>query len=209
MDVFPGWGNYVERLKNNWLKKINKNDTIVVAGDISWASTLSESLKDFEFLELLPGKKVIMKGNHDYWWSTKRKVELFFKENEFLSLHILHNCAISYENYCLCGTRGWICFPETNQDQKILTREVGRLKISIDSSRKMGLEPIVFLHYPPIYNSDTSGKIIDLLVKEGIEQCYYGHIHGNTSHSSFSEYKGIKFGLLSADSLNFDPLKIV
>jgi predicted phosphohydrolase len=211
MDIFSGWENYIERLQENWKKKICNDDTVVVAGDISWASTLDDSLSDFKFLELLPGKKVIMRGNHDYWWSTKRKVELFFKENNFLSLHILHNCAIPFGKYCICGTRGWTCFPETAQDKKILSREIGRLKISLDFAKNANLKPIVFLHYPPICNSNASSQVVNLLIQEGIDKCYYGHIHGDRfiKNRSFTEYRDIKFGLLSADSLNFEPIKIV
>lgn len=144
MNIFRGWDNYVERLVSNWNRVVDPGDTVVIMGDVSWGMSLSEAYKDFELLNSLPGKKIIMKGNHDYWWNTKNKMDKFFAENGFDTINILHNNHYSYEGYGICGTRGWISDNGEPADQKVLAREAGRLALSIESALKAGLEPVVF-----------------------------------------------------------------
>ena len=211
MEVFNGWEGYVEKLKKNWKFKINENDTVVIIGDISWAMKLEEAKKDLEFLNKLPGKKILLKGNHDFWWSTSKKVNNFLKENNFYSISILHNSACEVENLYICGTRGWMCRSESDVDKKIFTREVERLRRSIEIAELKNFGNIrVFLHYPPVYGKDESEEIINLLIEKKIKKCYYGHIHGNIASKKIVEgdYKGINFSLVSCDYINFCPVLV-
>ena len=152
MDIFGGWDNYVERLQKNWGKLVNEDDTVIIAGDISWGISLEQSKPDFEFINNLPGKKIILKGNHDFWWSTASKINEFFEKNNFDTINILHNNCYSDGNIAICGTRGWIYDGSGEKDKKIITRECGRLERSIQLAINDGAIPIVFLHYPPIYS---------------------------------------------------------
>ena len=142
MDVFPGWNGYVERLEANWRKLVKPEDTIVLAGDISWAMRLTDTRRDFEFLQQLPGQKLIMKGNHDYWWTTANKMNAYLKAEGFDTLHILHNNSYSVEGYAICGTRGWLFDVGEPHDEKVMNREIGRLKMSLDAAEP-GLEKLV------------------------------------------------------------------
>lgn len=207
MDIFKGWDNYVDKLRQNWQNMIRNDDTVVIAGDISWAMRLEDSFEDFKFIDLLPGKKVILKGNHDYWWSTVNKIEKFFQANSINSISVLHNSAIEVEKVCICGTRGWLYNSGTDNDIKVLARESGRLERSIDIAIEKGLEPIVFLHYPPVYGTSESKEIINILVERNIKKCYYGHIHGGKFSNKLviGKYKGIDLNIISCDYLNFCP----
>ena len=159
MDVFPGWKDYVQRLEKNWTALVKPEDTVVVAGDISWAMRLEDAAADFAFLNGLPGEKLLLKGNHDYWWSTRSKIDAFFQEQGFSTLRILHNCAYRVGDVAVCGTRGWLYNSETAEDKKIVAREAGRLLASLAEGEKLGGEPMVFLHYPPVYDSMECGGI--------------------------------------------------
>ena len=128
MDKFPGWQGYVQRIRENWLRLVAPGDTVVLAGDTSWGMKLEEAAPDFEFLEQLPGQKLLLKGNHDYWWATARKMEAFFEAQGFASLHLLHNNAYHVEGLALCGTRSWLFEPDEPHDEKVMNRELGRLK---------------------------------------------------------------------------------
>lgn len=206
MDVFPGWENYVERLEQNWRALVRPEDTVVIAGDISWGLDIAESRADFAFLDRLPGRKLLLKGNHDLWFSTKTKVERFFAENGFSTLEILFNNAFRYGDYAICGTRGWM---NDQTDKKVLLRECGRLRLSLEAAKKIGGEPIVFLHYPPIYGSGECYEILEVLHEYGIRQVYYGHIHGYSSGYAINgERIGIDFRLVSCDFLQFTPKRI-
>lgn len=210
MDVFNGWDNYVDRLSENWRKLITEDDTVVIAGDISWAMKLSETQKDFEFIDSLPGNKIIMKGNHDYWWDTVRKINRTLSEYGIESIKVLFNNSFIVDDYAVCGTRGWLLDTETDEDIKILSRECGRLRMSLESAAESGKEPIVFLHYPPIMGNRAQDEMIDIMTEYGVKKCYYGHIHGhNLIKSAFNgEYKGINFRLVSCDALGFMPLLV-
>ena len=210
MDVFPGWKDYTTKLAHNWNRIVREEDTIVIAGDISWALKLEETREDFSFLQSLPGRKVLLKGNHDYWWSTKKKMEEFLASSGFSSLSILHNCAIACGEYALCGTRGWFYDAEKDEDKKILNREVGRLNTSIDAAEALGLEPIVFLHYPPVYGNAECREIFGVLENRGIHRCYYGHIHGGNAakRAVVGEYRGVTLSLVACDYAGFCPVLV-
>lgn len=205
MDIFRGWTDYVERLEKNWRAVVDEDDTVVIPGDISWAMSLEQAKKDFAFLHSLPGKKLIMKGNHDYWWTTKRKMDTFLSENGFDSLSVLHNNAFRVGDFTLCGSRGWF-FDAENSDSKVLLREAGRLEMSIEEGKKLGGELIVFLHYPPVMSNMMCNEMMAVLKKHSIERCYYGHLHGESTLRAVKEtVDGIKFSLVSADFLEFCP----
>jgi len=210
MDVFPGWDNYVERLDKNWRAVVNEEDTVMIAGDISWAMKLEDSVKDFSFIHSLPGKKLISKGNHDYWWSTKTKIQNFFSENDFNSISIVHNSAYKVDEHSVAATRGWLYNSQTDEDMKIVNREVGRLKQSLSEAKKLGGKPVVFLHYPPVYDNMECKEILDILVENEIEDCYFGHIHGiNAAKKALiGEYKNVKMHLISCDFVNFTPVLV-
>ncbi len=210
MDIFKGWENYVERLEENWMKKVLPEDTVVIPGDISWGMTMEQAKADFAFIHGLSGKKIILKGNHDYWFSTKNKTEQFWAQNGFDSLYMLFNNTFVYEDYCLCGTRGWMNEKGEQADKKVLLREAGRLRLSLQEGEKTGKEPIVFLHYPPVYASDECYEILAVLKEFGVKRCYYGHIHGYAQGYAINgERNGIDFRLISGDYIQFDPVKIL
>ena len=210
MDVFEGWRDYVSRLEKNWRAVVREEDTVVIAGDISWAMKLEEGVADFRFLHSLPGRKLILKGNHDYWWSTKRKIENFLAENGFDSIGIVHNCAVAAGDRAVCGTRGWLYNAESEQDKKIVSREVGRLVASLDDAERQGLSPVVFLHYPPVYDGAECKEILEVLLERGIRDCYFGHIHGSLAakRAPDGEYRGIRMHLISCDYLRFMPILV-
>ncbi len=206
MDIFGGWEDYELRLKTNWEKLVEPDDTVVIPGDISWCMTMEEGLEDFRFLDSLPGKKIILKGNHDYWWSTKKKADEFFEKYELASLSILHNNAYTCGNIAICGTRGWFFDAENDTDRKIVLREAGRLRMSISAAKQTGKEPVVFLHYPPLTLEKKCEEIYGVLVEEGIKRCYYGHLHSYSHRTAFTgESDGIMFKLISGDYLRFCP----
>lgn len=210
MSVFPDWEDYVSKIEKNWNNIVNFKDTVIVAGDLSWAVNLESAFEDFDFLNNLYGKKVLIKGNHDYWWSSKNKINNYLMENKFSTISIVHNSTINVENFAICGTRGWLLEPKEKKDLKILSREVCRLEESIKLGKKTGLEPIVFLHYPPVYDSFECKEIIDVLIRNKIKKCYYGHLHGKqfTRKAKVGIYRGINFKLISADYLNFTPVLV-
>ena len=208
MDIFGGWDNYVDRLEKNWKKLVSDNDTVVIGGDISWASSLGEAKPDFQFINNLPGQKIILKGNHDYWWGTANKINEFLSENHFNTIKILHNNCYTDGKIAICGTRGWIYDGTGEHNQKVVLREASRLETSIKQAIESGVTPIVFLHYPPIYAEYTCEEILDILRKYDIKQVFYGHIHGKGVFSTVSEYSDIKLRLIACDGVDFTPVYI-
>ncbi len=205
MDIFGGWENYVEKLTDNWKKIITDADVVVLPGDLSWALKLEETAKDFSFLHGLPGKKLLLKGNHDLWWCTMRKMEAFFAEQGFDSLQFVHNNCYPMGDYAVCGTRGWF-FDDTESNQKVLLREAGRLETSIAAAEALGLIPIVFLHYPPVYNGQVCHEIFDILKAHQVRHCYYGHIHGPAAvYATQGDVEGVHLHLIAGDYLKFVP----
>ena len=185
MDIFGNnWENHSEKIKQNWLNKVNKDDTVILPGDFSWAMDLEEARPDFEFLNDLPGKKILLKGNHDYWWTTVKKMNAFLKENSFENIYFLFNNSYFVENKVIVGAKGWPTLtPNSEEDYRILKRECLRLENSIkDAISNFGeyKEMIAIMHYPPFYKDIVNEEIdfIKILKKYGIKKCYYGHLHG-------------------------------
>lgn len=210
MDVFGGtWVGYMEKLHNG-LSVIKEDDTLVLLGDLSWALSLSDAKDDFAWIDQIPGRKIILKGNHDYWWSTATKFYNFCKGNGFSDQWILNNNHYVYGDWAICGTRGWF-FEEdksAQHDEKVFKRELLRLEASLQSAGD--LLKMVFLHYPPKYKGYECPEILDLLHKYDVRRCFYGHLHG-ASHGLAIEgqYDGIEYRLVSADRLNFSPFMII
>lgn len=210
MNIFPGWDNHVERLEKNWQATVSPDDTVVVPGDISWAINFEEAKADFDFINRLNGHKVIMKGNHDYWWNSMAKMNRFLEENGFDTITIVHNNYYPYGEYGICGTRGWIKDTEEPADAKVLAREAGRLEASIKAALADGKKPIVFLHYPPIFANDYNREILDVLFRYDIKTCYYGHLHGNAHrYAVCGEVDGINYQLIAGDFVQFYPKLIM
>lgn len=210
MDIFNGWEGYTEKLETNWRNNIKDEDTVVLAGDTSWAMKLQNSYKDFEFVNSLPGRKIILKGNHDYWWSTMAKMERYFRENDFSTIDILFNNCYSYGRYGICGTRGWVNIGDDTEDERVLLREVQRLEVSVKEAVDRGLEPLVFMHYPPLYGAGCNYGILDVLYRYKIKKCYYGHIHGYSQKNAVTGvHDGIDYTMISSDYLGFMPYKVM
>ena len=210
MDIFGGaWVGYMEKLKKGF-SVISPEDTTVLLGDLSWALDLENSRDDFAWLNEIPGRKIILKGNHDYWWSTAAKFYKFCAENCFTGFEILNNNFYEYQDYAICGTRGWFFEEErsADHDEKVFKRELIRLETSLKAAGE--LPKMVFLHYPPQYKGYSCKEIIELLHKYDVRQCFYGHLHG-ASHGLAMEgqWDGIEYRLLSADKLNFQPYRII
>ncbi len=215
MDIFgDGWKNYMQRIKENWNKTVDKCDTVVIGGDISWATYLDEAYKDFEYIENLNGRKIILKGNHDYWWESITKLTDYVKNNGFNSVSFLHNNAICVENKAICGTRGWIdksydAFK--TDDEKIYLRELMRLDMSLAAADKFDCdEKIAFLHYPPVTKSlSVNSDYLEIFKKHNVKRCFYGHIHSRSAKKAFEgEAEGVVFKLVSADYMDFTPYKL-
>lgn len=205
MDIFgPGWEGYVEKLQAGF-EQVQPEDTVVLCGDLSWGMSLEEAKADFAFLDSLPGRKLLLKGNHDYWWTTASKMNAFFQANGFHTLNILHNNSYEYGGFALCGTRGWF-FEENAGDQpaKVFNREVMRLEASLKSAGDR--EKLCFLHYPPLYRGYSCPEIVELLEQYQVRACYYGHLHGGSHRLALEGTIGtVDYHLISADYLKFIP----
>ena len=210
MEIFQGWKDYESRLEKNWKKLIQPEDTVILAGDISWGMTLQEAEPDFRFIDCLPGEKIILKGNHDYWWNSMKKMTDFFQEKNFKTLRILHNNCYAYKNFGICGTRGWVNMPDEHAEDKVLAREQQRLRVSLQAAKSQNLVPIVFLHYPPIFGSSRNELMLEVLHEFSVKDCYYGHLHGKI-HAKAVEgvQEGVCYHLISGDYLQFIPEKIL
>lgn len=209
MDIFGGaWTGYLEKL-NSGLSVITEEDTTVLLGDLSWALDLAGAQADFAWIDQIPGRKIILKGNHDYWWSTAAKFYKFCENNGYSNQFILNNNHYEYDGYAICGTRGWFFEEERSgeHDEKVFKRELIRLEASLKSA--LDMPKLVFLHYPPMYKGYCCDEIIDLLHRYDVRRCFYGHLHG-ASHGLAMEgcWDGIEYRLLSADKLNFVPYRI-
>ena len=204
MDSFPGWNDYVDRIEKNWNKIVTNDDTVVIAGDISWAMNFDELKADFDFIERLNGKKIILKGNHDYWWNTSKKMNDFIESQRYKTISILFNNSYDIDGVSVCGSRGWLFDVDDEHDEKVLNREVGRLRLSLESA--VNDEKIVFLHYPPVTTDTKCDEILNLLKEYGIKKCYYGHLHGIAAKKAIDDVvDGIEFRLISCDRLGFVP----
>ena len=210
MDVFGGaWVGYMDKLKEG-LSVIGPEDTTVLLGDLSWALDLQSAQADFAWINEIPGRKIILKGNHDYWWSTQAKFSKFCLENGFENLYLLNNNCFEYDGWALCGTRGWFFEEERSgqHDEKVFKRELIRLEASLKEAGERN--KMVFLHYPPRYHGYTCQEILDLLSRYEVRRCFYGHLHGG-SHRLAMEgtWDGVEFRLTSADYLGFKPYLVL
>jgi predicted phosphohydrolase len=223
MEFFKGrWSGYTEKLEKNWNGSVGALDSVVIAGDVSWGADFVRCEKDFAFInDSLNGTKYIIKGNHDYWWSTMAKMTKWLDEKNFSNIKIVHNNAHLCERIVICGTRGWFVgggdddgvSEEEMFNQKILAREVGRLDMSVQAAKKIQSENpdseiVAFIHYPPVYGDYVCEEIIGILEREAIKRCYFGHIHNINGSKIKKTYRGINFELISADYLQFAPVKV-
>lgn len=210
MDIFGGaWVGYMEKLKTG-LSVIGPEDTTVLMGDLSWALGLEEARADFAWINGIPGRKIILKGNHDYWWSTAAKFQKFCLENQFSDMELLNNNAYFYGDYAICGTRGWFYEQDRSgqHDEKVFKRELMRLEASLKAAGEK--EKLVFLHYPPRYKGYECSEILALLEKYGVRRCFYGHLHGGSHRLAMEgQWDGVDFRLASADYLDFRPIRVL
>lgn len=217
MNIFgDNWENHEEKIKRSWLENVTSNDLVLLPGDFSWSKYLKDTIEDFDYLNSLPGKKLLLKGNHDYWWTTLTKMRKFLQENNFKDIDFIYNNSYEFENYIIAGTRGWN-IAEGEEDQKIVKRELIRLELSInDAIQRYGTNKkiIICMHYPPITNGNLAKEeelqFLKIMKKYNVEKCLYGHLHGVAINSAVEGViEGIEFKLVSADGLNFKILKVV
>ena len=222
MDIFgENWKGHEEKIKQDWINKVKNQDLVILPGDFSWSTYLKDTYDDFNYLNSLPGKKLLLKGNHDYWWTTLKSMRKFLEENDFQNIDFIFNNAYEFENYIFAGTRGWSQTEEENE--RFLNRETQRLELSLKQAKEIQekrlqeenikKEIIVFMHYPPITNNQIEANeatsFVRVMKKYGVNRCYYGHLHGIAIKEAVErEYLGIKFKLVSADGLDFKLLKI-
>lgn len=221
MDVFGSrWQNYVQRIENNWKKLVCENDTVIIPGDISWGLSLDDAKADYDFIEKLPGKKIFFKGNHDLYWLTQAKMNTFIKQNGYKTFTFMYNSAMEVENFIICGTRGWYTDEKDSVDElasnkKIMAREIGRLRMSVEKAQNLQneiyketgklKEIIAFLHFPCVLPGYMCEDMIKILSENNIKRCFYGHIHGSYDLPYKITNSDVDFYLVSADYLNFVP----
>lgn len=209
MEIFgPAWDNYTTRLRDNWQRVVSPEDTVLIAGDLSWATYITHAHDDFKFVHELNGQKIISKGNHDYWWETVSKLNQYIEEQGFDSIRFLHNNCFVAENTVICGAKGYFSPDDgfTDEDRKFYNREIGRLELSLQQAQKTGCANcIAMLHYPPAPGSGFAR----LLEHYGANVCVYGHLHGNATRMAFNGVcAGVHYQLTSADYLAFTPTLI-
>ncbi|MBE6043784.1 MULTISPECIES: metallophosphoesterase [Clostridium] len=209
MDVFgEQWNNHHERIRENWIKKINDKDTVLIAGDVSWSMKMEDGLADLEWIHNLPGRKIISKGNHDYWWGSISKLNNLYEDISFIQ-----NNFFSYEDYAICGTRGWTIPGDksSSHDIKIYNREQIRLKLSLDKAVSSGYSKIiVMIHYPPVNDKFEASNFTEIFEEYGVEKVIYGHLHGPSLNRVFEgTYNGVEYIMTSCDYINFDPIKVI
>lgn len=217
MGIFgENWEGHEEKIRKDWQEKVTENDLVVIPGDFSWSTYLKDTYEDFAYLNDLPGKKILLKGNHDYWWTTVTSMRKFLTENNFETIDFVYNTAYEFENDIIAGTRGW-GQNEEGEDKKLLKREVARLELSLEKAVEIKGEQekeiIVFLHYPPIIHTNLihneMSEFVKVMKKYDIKRCYYGHLHSTSIREAVEgNYYGIDFKLVSADGLDFKLLKI-
>lgn len=221
MDKFGHrWTGYTEKIEKRWRSLVSDSDTVVVPGDISWAMTLDEAAEDFRFIDSLPGKKILGKGNHDFWWTTVSKMQKFLSDIGVTSVVFLQNNAFIADEKVICGTRGWFIDERLQATQnptdygKLIAREVGRLELSLKEGERLRDEsgenmPItVFMHFPPVFGDFVVPELIEVMKSHEVGECFFGHIHGRYSIPQTVEYDGIKINLISADFIDFYPQKV-
>ena len=213
MNIFGSkWDNYEEKMKENWNNVVSDDDLVLIPGDISWAMYLQDTAKDFEYIDNLNGKKLLLRGNHDYWWTTLNKMEKYVEENEFKTINFLKNNAFIWEDVAICGTRGWTIANSGSSDEnkKIYERERQRIILSLEDARSYNPKSIIAaFHYPPFENLEISAGFLDILENYNVDECIFGHLHA-ASHINAPQgvQNGIKMRLVSCDYLNFTPILI-
>lgn len=213
MNIFgKAWQDYTQKIFENWSTTVKSDDTVILPGDLSWATYLKDAYRDFEFINNLPGQKIITKGNHDYFFTTLSKMNKFLSENNFSTIKILQNNYFLVEDILICGTRGWDVEKKSEEDLKILNREGIRLSLSLESAKNdfPNRDIYVFLHYPPILKDRQVNTVFtDIMEKYNVKKCFYGHLHANGINNAFlGNNNNVIFSLISADYLKFAPLKI-
>ena len=214
MDIFgDNWENHSDKIKENWLKTVRENDTVLLAGDFSWGMTFEEAKPDFEYLNKLPGRKILLKGNHDYWWGTANKIKRFLSTNKFNNIDILYNNSYLVEDKIICGTRGWTIVNNTEEDEKILKRELLRLEMSLkDGTQKYGedKEIIVCMHYPPTNEIlKENSEFMKIMKIYNVSKCVYGHLHGESHKEAIQgNIGGNLVQLVSCDYTEFKLIKL-
>ena len=233
MDIFgENWKEHERKIKNDWIEKVTDKDLVIIPGDFSWATYLKDTYEDFRYINSLPGKKLLLKGNHDYWWTTLKSMREYLKENGFDDIDFLYNTAYEFENCIIAGTRGWSQSQE-EINEKMIQRETQRLELSLKQANEILMqncqekennerkEIIVFMHYPPITKNQIEecinankevckiNEFVRVMKENNIKRCYYGHLHGSSIKEAVEgKYDGIEFKLVSADGLDFKLLKI-
>ena len=212
MEVFgDAWDNYTERISDNWQSIVKPDDLVIVPGDISWATYIEDAYKDFDFINRLNGKKAILKGNHDYWWTTLSKMNKFLIENHFDTITILNNTAISYEDAAICGTRGWWVREDmSEEDIRILDREKIRLVLSCEAAAKLQKDRIIVgLHYPPIDKNGEHREFLEILKEYNVDTCVYGHLHSHSHKTAvIGDVEGVDMKLVAGDFVDFTPILV-
>lgn len=211
MDVFGSkWNNYTDRMQKIWNSIVTDRDVVIIPGDISWATYIDDAVTDFEYINSLNGKKLILKGNHDYWWTTQNKMNIFLDKHNYDSIEIIQNTAVLYNETAICGTRGWI-IPSSGsdgEDRKIFEREKQRLILSLECAKALHPKKIIAaMHFPPIDKNSLSSDFFDILKAYNVSECIYGHLH-DASHTTapIGTFDGIRLRLVSCDYLNFTPI---
>jgi predicted phosphohydrolase len=218
MDIFAGWEGYMDRLKNKWTETVKPGDTVVIAGDVAWASNIRENIAEFRFISELPGNKILLKGNHDHWWKNSGKMHIIFSEFSVKCIDFLRNNCFEFEDYGICGATG-VDLELYCQNELVNRRNIIRIETSLKEATEKSLKPILFLHFPPIICNETrhiqkSDEILELIIKYNVTDVYYGHMHGENNHKVFKgkyEIKGktINFHFIAADFVQFMPVLVV
>jgi predicted phosphohydrolase len=222
MDVFgPSWENYVGRLKQGWQSKVGPEDTVLILGDISWALKLEEAVADLTFLHSLPGKrKILLRGNHDFWWTTRTQVQGLIEREGLDTLELFQNEALYIEEYkaLLVGTRGWKIPTDdsfSREDEKVYKRELNRLDLSIQQGKKIKDKEDVksilgLMHYPPLARDGRPSDFALKMEDFGVSICCYGHVHGPAGRQAFSGLRGsCSYMKLSSDLVDFTPVSLL
>ena len=215
MDVFGArWTGHENKILSAWNQTVGTDDAVIIGGDVSWAMSLDEALPDLRFIDRLNGRKILLRGNHDFWWSTRKKLDALSAENGLSSISFLHNNAYNAGTVTVCGSRGWFYekknAPEGSDYQKIVLREAGRLELSLSDGEKIrdGREIVVFLHFPPVFGDFICPELSEVMKDHGVKRCFFGHIHGASDLPGAFVYDGITFVNTAADYLDFTPLKL-
>lgn len=211
MDIFgDNWTKHEEKIKKDWNEKVKEEDLVVLPGDFSWATYIEDTIPDFEYLNSLPGKKIMLKGNHDYWWTTVTNLNKLYDNMKFLQTNFYE-----YGEYAICGGRGWICpndFKFDDNDEKIYKREENRIRLSLQAAKKKGYSKfIVITHYPPTNDKLEESLFTNLYEEYGVEKVIYGHLHGKESFKMGLKgvRNGVEYILASCDYTDFNLIKIM